>query len=46
MADQLLKVSGYFYKNATKNSGWNRTNGIRFIPSFLALNREGAMVYH
>jgi hypothetical protein len=46
MADQLDEVSYLFNLVATKNSGWIRTNGIRFIPSILALNREGAMVYH
>jgi hypothetical protein len=46
MADQLYEVSLLFIVVATKNSGWNRTNGTRFIPSFLALNLEGAMVYH
>jgi hypothetical protein len=46
MADQLHEVSLFFSLVATKNSGWNRTNGIRYIPSILALNREGAMVYH
>ena len=46
MVDQLFKVSLYFFKNATKNSGWTRTNGVRFIPSVLALNLEGAPVYH
>jgi hypothetical protein len=46
LAGQLYKVSLFFNIVATKNSGWNRTNGARLIPSILALNLEGASVYH